>query len=675
MDQNDLRSLPGIGEARAKALEKLGIRRVEDFLTFFPRGYEDRREVKTIASLMEGDRCSVRAMVGTQPRSVRISGGRTVTRVKVFDSTGSMEMIFFNKAFVADKLEPGKEYVFYGRTEFWNRSCSMVSPDFEEAGRARLTGRILPVYRLTGGMTRNIIMMGADIAMQRGLWPKDVLPEEYAARFMPIREAVRELHRPTSPEKAAEARRRFIFEELFLYSLGAGIFKKAASGLGIPLKNNDPKEFYSLLPFTLTGDQRRAIEDCFKDMQSGKRLNRLIQGDVGSGKTMVAAACCWLAAKSGYQAAIMAPTEILARQHYKNLAPLFEKCGIRARLLVSAMSAKEKRMIKEDAALGTADVFIGTHALLQKDVSFRDAALFVVDEQHRFGVEQRAALGEKSRGSHLLVMSATPIPRTLTLIIYGDLDISIISELPPGRQKVRTFSIGDGKRRDMWEYVRAQVKEGGQAYIVCPMIEGSDDPDGKKAASELHDTLSKNVFPELKVGLLHGKMKAAEKDAVMASFASGETHILVCTTVVEVGVDVPNANMMIIENAQFFGLSQLHQLRGRVGRGSRKSWCFLMNGDGGALSKARMEVLCSTSDGFKIAEEDLKIRGPGDFFGNRQHGLPDFRLADLAADEQIFRDARSSALELLEKDPMLSMHPALREKTEKLFSDAETSRN
>ena len=433
----------------------------------------------------------------------------------------------------------------------------------------------------------------------------------------------------------------------------------------------DMDGFYSALPFPLTEAQRRAIDDAVGDMTRGRPMNRLVQGDVGSGKTMVAAACIWFAAQNGWQSALMAPTEILARQHYDNLSPLFAAFGLHVALLTGSTKAKERRAVLEGLALGQIDLCIGTHALLTEDVQYARLGLVITDEQHRFGVNQRSALGRKGEDPHLMVLSATPIPRTLGLIIYGDLDVSIIDQLPPGRQKVDTFAVDERYRQRLNGFIRKQVGEGRQVFIVCPLVgEGDSLPDERKAATEYAEKLQKEVFPQLRIAVLHGKMKPKEKDAVMAAFVAGETDILVSTTVIEVGVDVPNATLMVVENAELFGLSQLHQLRGRVGRGSHKSYCILVSQDATETGKARLKALTDTNDGFKIAEEDLKLRGPGDFFGQRQHGLPGLKVADLSCDMRLLDEAQTAARALLETDPTLSdlAHRKLKGRIAELFT-------
>ena len=648
--------LPGVGPKRAALLGKLGILTLGDFLTFFPRDYEDRSQEKTIFSALDGEKVCVRAIVGSQAATSMPRRGLTITKVRVFDDTGALEMVFFNQPFVKNQLKLGKEYVFYGKIEARGRAKTMQTPQFEAAESAGVyTGRILPVYPLSQGITRKIVLDGVREALKCGEEFCDFLPLGAEARhqLIDVSSAYTAVHFPRSLEEAEAARRRFIFEEFFVFCCGARLIKKQnEQDVGCVMKREEPEEFYSLLPFTPTDAQRRGIGEAFSQMCSGRRMNRLIQGDVGSGKTMAAAACLWLAVKNGFQGTVMAPTELLSRQLYETIGALLNPAGMRCECLSSSMSKSEKVRIKQALAAGEVDVLCGTHAILQEDVRFSRLGLFIVDEQHRFGVRQRALLGAKNSEAHTLVMSATPIPRTLTLMIYGDLDVSVIDQLPPGRKPVATYAVSEKLRPRVLKFIAQQIEEGGQAYVVCPLVEESENLDRKSAQQEA-DELQK-AFPQWQVGLLHGKMKSADKEAVMRSFVEGKTRVLVATTVVEVGVNVPNATLMVVENADLFGLSQLHQLRGRVGRGLRQSHCILVSGDPSEVARRRLNILCETNDGFAIAQEDLKLRGPGDFFGNRQHGLPAFRIANLAEDMELLYTAQEEANSLLERDGELA---------------------
>ena len=727
-----LTALPGVGPARARSLEKLGFRTVGDLLGYYPRDYEDRTKRYAIAQAPADTPVCVSAMVAETPRLSRIRKGLELTRVKVVDSSAAMTLTFFNQSYVRDALVPGQEYIFYGRVEGDRGGRQMTNPVFEREDRARFTGRILPVYPLTAGVSNNLLAGLAQRAVEEcACQVAETLPADLleAHDLAPAEFSCRSIHFPQDFDALARAKRRLVFEELFTLSAGLALLRQRRSGgEGPAFPACDPADFYALLPFAPTEAQRRTISECAADLASGRPMNRLLQGDVGSGKTAVAAACAWMAFRSGWQAAMMAPTEILAEQHCRALSALLAPAGMRVGLLTGSMRAGEKKRVYAALEAGEIDFVVGTHALLSGPVAFRRLGLVVADEQHRFGVEQRAALaakantpdcppeagrrlcgegggdsvssaangmdgvpaaacrcgeveqraalaakGEKKIRPHVLVMSATPIPRTLALIIYGDLDVSVIDQLPPGRLPVKTVLVGESKRQRMYGFVREQIRQGRQAYIVCPAIE--TDPESAaadlKRVVEYAEGLQKQVFPDLRVGLVHGRMKAKDKEAAMAAFARGETHILVSTTVVEVGVDVANATLMIVENADRYGLSQLHQLRGRVGRGEHQSWCVLVSDNRSPETRARLKVLVDTADGFRIAEEDLKLRGPGDFFGRRQHGLPALRMADLNTDTRVLKEARDAAVALLSADPDLSRpeHRPLQEKVRRLFEE------
>ena len=554
----------------------------------------------------------------------------------------------------------------------------MANPIVEPEGRREATGRIVPVYPLTAGVSQLIlsrsIRQGLDACAD--ILP-DVLPDEVRRRHQLCRAgyAYENIHFPEGPEALELARRRLAFEELFLFTLGLRRLRRRRETAAVePFRPVDMESFYQALPFALTEAQRRCVEESLADMASGRAMNRLCQGDVGSGKTMVAAACVYFSVKNGRQAALMAPTEILARQHYEGLAPLMEPLGIRCALLTGSNTAKEKRTLAAGLAAGEIDFIVGTHALITGGVEYRRLGLVVTDEQHRFGVGQRAALAGKGDHPHTLVMSATPIPRTLALILYGDLDVSVIDQLPPGRRPVQTSFVDSRYHPRIYQFLRKLVGEGRQVYIVCPQVAGGEEDD-RKAVTEYAAQLQREVFPDLRVAYVHGKMKPKEKEAVMSAFAAHETDILVSTTVIEVGVDVPNAAVMVVENAERFGLSQLHQLRGRVGRGAWQSYCVLISDNQNEETLRRLKVMTQTSDGFKIAEEDLRLRGPGDFFGQRQHGLPGLRVADIGCDAQLLREAQAAADALLERDPELKSCPAAAERMAELFAEAADTLN
>ena len=668
----DIRYIKGVGEARAKSLAKLGITDLRSLLSYFPRAYDDRRAYKKIADLIPGENACACAVIAGEPKLSRIRKGLDLVKLRAVDETGALELTYFNQSYLKNTFHTGDAYVFFGRAEGTPSRPQMTNPLFEREGAHQITGRIMPIYPLTAGVSQSMLYK----AVEQGLAAcvdelPDILPEDVRLVYQlcHTRFAYENIHFPTDDEALSAARRRLAFEELFLLALGLKLLRERRTFVaGKQCKKVDLSPFFTSLPFSLTGAQRRAIGDIARDLTGKRPMNRLVQGDVGSGKTMVAAAAIYMAAKNGLQCALMTPTEILAEQHYRSLAPLLEPLGIPCALLTASTKAKERRALNERLRSGELSLVIGTHALLSPDVQYQNLGLVVTDEQHRFGVNQRAALSAKGDDPHLLVMSATPIPRTLALMIYGDLDVSILNELPPGRQKIDTFAVPSSYHERIYAFLRKLVAEGRQAYIVCPMVAENDElPDERKAVTAYAETLQKEVFPDLRIAPIHGKMKPKEKDAVMRAFAAHEIDVLVSTTVIEVGVDVPNAALMLIENAECFGLSQLHQLRGRVGRGRHKSYCVLVSDNKGEENKQRLKVMSSTSDGFAIAEEDLKLRGPGDFFGSRQHGLPSLRVADLSCDLSLLHETQSAAGQLLAADPALKNHPLLKARVELLF--------
>ena len=648
-----------MGESRAKALEKLGIRTLADMMGYFPRAYEDRRHFYTIAEAPLETPVCVRAMAASPPTGAFVRRGMELLRLRAVDETGALDITWFNQNYLKAHLQTGETYVFYGRVSAMGRRRTMVNPVFEREDRQGVvTGRILPIYRLTAGLSQKFLMGTVAQTLELcGSQAPDVLPPGLQERLhlAQARYAYENIHFPRDEQALEQARRRLVFEELFVLAAAMGMMRrKRTAGDGKKLVAYPMEDFWDRLPYRPTGAQVRAVNEAMADMTSGVPMNRLLQGDVGSGKTLVAAALIWQCVKNGLQAAFMAPTEILADQHHANLSHLLEPYGIRVVKLTGSMRAAEKRNVNELLQAGLAHVAVGTHALIGAAVAFRDLGLVITDEQHRFGVEQRSALSGKGVRPHVLVMSATPIPRTLALIIYGDLDISVLDELPPGRQKVDTFALGEDMRQRIWRFVRRLVGQGRQVFIVCPMVEENQDlPAGMKSAETYARQLQQDIFPDLRVACVHGRMKARAKDQIMAAFAAGEYDILVSTTVIEVGVDIPNAALMIVENADRFGLSQLHQLRGRVGRGRHKSYCVLFSEADTPDAKARLAIMTKTNDGFKISEEDLRLRGPGDFFGSRQHGLPEMHVADLSGDMRVLKDAQLQAQELLAEDPAL----------------------
>ena len=668
----DIRYIKGVGEARAKSLAKLGITDLRSLLSYFPRAYDDRRAYKKIADLIPGENACVCAVIAGEPKLSRIRKGLDLVKLRAVDETGALELTYFNQSYLKNTFHTGDAYVFFGRAEGTPSRPQMTNPLFEREGAHQITGRIMPIYPLTAGVSQSMLYKAVEQSLAACVDElPDILPEDVRLVYQlcHTRFAYENIHFPTDDEALSAARRRLAFEELFLLALGLKLLRERRTFVaGKQCKKVDLSPFFTSLPFSLTGAQRRAIDDIARDLTGQRPMNRLVQGDVGSGKTMVAAAAIYMAAKNGLQCALMAPTEILAEQHYRSLAPLLEPLGIPCALLTASTKAKERRALNERLRSGELSLVIGTHALLSPDVQYQNLGLVVTDEQHRFGVDQRAALSAKGDDPHLLVMSATPIPRTLALMIYGDLDVSILNELPPGRQKIDTFAVPSSYHARIYAFLRKLVAEGRQAYIVCPMVAENDElPDERKAVTAYAETLQKEVFPDLRIAPIHGKMKPKEKDAVMRAFAAHEIDVLVSTTVIEVGVDVPNAALMLIENAECFGLSQLHQLRGRVGRGRHKSYCVLVSDNKGEENKQRLKVMSSTSDGFAIAEEDLKLRGPGDFFGSRQHGLPSLRVADLSCDLSLLHETQSAAEQLLAADPALKNHPLLKARVELLF--------
>ena len=672
---DSIQYMTGVGEKRAKAFEKLGVRTYRDMLGYFPRAYEDRRALYAIADAPLDTPVCVRAMVSAQPTTVRVRRGMTLTKLRAVDESGSLEITYFNQEWLKNQLTPGETYVFYGRLGEAGRRRTMTNPAFEaEDAQGTVTGRIMPIYRMTAGLSQKLILQCVQNALEECDEVPDILPDAVRDKYQlaQARFSYENIHFPRDDLSLDQARQRLVFEELYVLAGALELLRsrrKESSGVALPPLSMD--DFWKALPYSPTEAQKRAVNEALADMRSGKPMNRLLQGDVGSGKTLAAAALIWQTVRCGYQAAFMAPTEILAEQHFQTLSDMLEPYGVHVVKLTGSMTAPQKRKVVENLTLGLADVAVGTHALISSGVEFRSLALVVTDEQHRFGVEQRSALSGKGLHPHVLVMSATPIPRTLALIIYGDLDISVLDELPPGRTPVETYAVGEDMRQRIWNFVRRLVSEGRQVFIVCPMVEENEElPDNVKSAKEYAAELQKDVFPELRVLCIHGKMKSKEKDAVMSAFAAGQADILVSTTVIEVGVDVPNAALMIVENADRFGLSQLHQLRGRVGRGRHKSYCVLFSEAKTDSARSRLKIMTDTNDGFLISQEDLRLRGPGDFFGSRQHGLPDMHVADLSADMRVLKQAQTEAQDVLKSDPALEKpeNAPLRERIDELFA-------
>jgi len=665
--------LPGISKARSKMLSKLGISTTEDIIKHYPRGYENRGNLKYISQLTDGEKVLIKATVSDDCQVRKIRKNLTVTKVHAFDETGRIEITYFNQAYMADLLRAGAELRFFGKVTVNGRKAEMVNPLTES--EEKNTGGLMPLYNLTKGITGN--MFSAYVRMSlNGIdyQSEETLPEYIRKKHQlcDLLYAYENIHFPASLFAAETAKRRLAFEELLFMQLGLRMLKKVNSGNKGRIFSDFKiaERLAEYLPYELTSAQKRVIREIAKDIKSGKQLNRLVQGDVGSGKTIVACAALMMAAQDSCQGALMAPTEILACQHYEALSPIFSDFGFSCRLLTGSTPKKEKKEISEKLALGEIDILIGTHALIENDVVFKNLALCVTDEQHRFGVKQRNRLFEKGEGVHMLVMSATPIPRTLALILYSDLDISVIDEMPPGRQKVETYLVSPDSRDKINYFLKTEIAKGNRIYAVCPLIEESENSDPSLKSATDYAAELKKALPDARIALLHGKMKPAEKDRIMMDFKNGNTDILVSTTVIEVGVNVPEATVMLIENAERFGLSQLHQLRGRVGRGTRKSYTLLVTNSKGKTSSERMKIMLETTDGFKISEKDLELRGPGDFFGSEQSGFADLKIADLITDIKLLAIASEEAKEILAFDPDLSQKKniLLRKNVSKMFS-------
>lgn len=660
----DIRYLKGVGEKTARLYNKLGIFTVDDLIRHYPRKYLDYSNTVSVKDAPPDTPVFIKATMITPVKESMIRKGLTLYKCNFSDGETVIRVTIFNNKYLAKALRTFDDYILYGKVEKTFTSASMSSPQIERADKAE----VHPVYPTTEKLSVKAISNSVRNALALVGKIPETLSDDILKKYdlVSLDFATRQIHFPTDEKNVEPARHRLIFDELLTLQLGLLKLKeKDVKGNSCKIKKDFTNEFYSLLPFTPTGAQKRAVADCIEDMQSDRMMNRLIQGDVGSGKTAVAGAVIYTVIKNGAQAALMAPTEILATQHFESFKKLFASTDVRVALLTGSVKAGEKKEIKRALCNGEIDLIVGTHALIQNDVEFENLGLVCTDEQHRFGVQQRANLAMKGNNPHLMVMSATPIPRTLGLIIYGDLDISLLDELPPGRQEIRTDVVTSAYHKRIYKFIRDAVDRGEQAYIVCSLVdEGESD---LISAKEYADNLAKNEFVGYSVGLLHGKMKPAEKDKVMQSFAEGETQILVSTTVVEVGVDVPNATVMLIENADRFGLSQLHQLRGRVGRGKNKSYCILVSDNKSDSSRERLQVMKHTSNGFDIADYDLKSRGPGDFFGKRQHGLPDLKIADMLEDTETLRQCRECALKMLESDPRLDGYPELCERINNMF--------
>ena len=668
-----VRYLKGVGPKTAERFEKLGILTLSDLLCHYPRRYLDFSKPYSIAEAPADTECVVKAEVFAKPGGRILPGGRRMERITAGDDVSSLEITWFNNPYAAQKLELGQEYYFQGIVTGGMLRRQMVNPQVRTDAQVK-SSPFEAVYPQTEGLTSSAIAKCVRQLLPHAELLPDPLPSEMLKKYRLLSkaDAVRAIHCPATEEEAFAARRRLIYEELLVLQLGIGRMKNhGAASTGAPMKKADASPFWESLPFSPTGAQRRAVEEILTDMSGETSMNRLLQGDVGSGKTLVAAAAIWACIRAGYQAALLAPTEILASQHAENLNRLLSPFGMRVALLTGGMKAAARRTTLAAIRDDEADLIVGTHAILSEGVEFARLGLAVVDEQHRFGVRQRGLLAEKAANPHLLVMSATPIPRTMGLLMYGDLDISILDELPPGRKPVKTRCITGKKRADLYGFLDREIDSGRQAYIVCPAIEDAGGS-GLNAVKSYYEDIAKAYLPDRRVGLMHGKLKPKEKAEVMDDFKSGRLDALVSTTVIEVGVDVPNATVMVIENAERYGLSALHQLRGRVGRGAAESWCFLVSDNASESVQKRLKFLCSTSDGFAVAQYDLETRGPGDFFGSRQHGLPTLQIADLMNDTRTLHAAQSEAVALLAEDPLLERpeHALLARQVEQMFDKA-----
>lgn len=666
----DIRYLKGVGEKRAGLLNKLGIFTIEQLFEYYPRDYRDFSHEMLVSDCESGENACIKATLISNVKEHMVRRGMTLYKCDFTDGKTVIHATLFNQKFLAKSLKIYEDYILFGKIEkrlsFAEMNSPQILPAKDNAG-------IHPIYRATEKPSSAAIEKLVRTALEQHGEFAETLPQEIRQKYdlIDLTAAMRNIHFPNSFELLAAARKRLIFEELLTLQLGLLKLKsKKRRESHIRIINDFTQEFLHLLPFSPTGAQLRAVKDCVADMQGKYPMNRLLQGDVGSGKTAVAAGVIYTAVKNGFQCALMAPTEILANQHYETLSNLLGGAGIKTELLTGSTPAAEKRRIKAALACGEAQLAIGTHALIQKDVDFKNLGLVITDEQHRFGVNQRASLAEKGSEVHTLVMSATPIPRTLALMIYGDLDISILDELPPGRQKIRTDVVDSRYHKRLYEFVKKQIAAGQQAYIVCPLVEAGESD--LLPAEEYAEQLANGAFKGINLGVLHGKMNSKSKERVMAGFVSGHIKILVATTVVEVGVDVPNASVMIIENAERFGLSQLHQLRGRVGRGKAQSYCVLVSDSESETARERLQIMKKYSDGFKIADEDLKQRGPGDFFGNRQHGLPELKIADMLSNTEILAECRRCADDILKEDFRLDLpkYAPLAEKITQMFSES-----
>lgn len=654
----DVKYVKTVGPNRVKLLNKLNIYTLKDLIEYYPRDYEDRSKPKNLYECIDGEEVLIEAMATGRINEMH-KGRMTISRLIVKDQTGTCYITWFNQGYLRDKFQPGRMYRFFGKISNKNGRLEMNSPVYDEIDQSKNTGKIIPIYPLTFELKQNTLrrIIENGLLEVNGQLP-ETLPEYILKEnnLWDINNAIERIHFPIEFSDFNKARERLVFEELLTMQLALlklkNNYEHETDGIQFS-KDVHMSDVINMLPFRLTKAQLRVLEEIDRDMESNKPMNRLLQGDVGSGKTVVAMIAAYKAVKSGYQATIMAPTAILASQHLESFKGILDELGIRTELLISNVTKKKKAEILEKLQSGEIDVLIGTHAILEENVVFKNLGLVVTDEQHRFGVKQRSTIAAKGQNPDIIAMSATPIPRTLALILYGDLDISIIDELPPNRKKIETFAVRKNMEERVNNFIKKQIAEGRQAYIVCPLVEENEDMEGLQSVVELAEKYQKETFSEYKVAYLHGKMKPKEKDEIMQRFKDGEIQILIATTVIEVGVNVPNASIMVVENAERFGLAQLHQLRGRVGRGEYQSYCILKYEGNGETIRQRMKVMCDTNDGFIISEKDLELRGSGDFFGTEQHGLPEFKIANLFEDMAVLKKVQGLALKIMEDDPLL----------------------
>ncbi len=646
-----------VGPNRAELLNKLGIFTLKDLITYFPREYEDRGKVKKICECIDGEVALIEGVVVSRIVEIKMRN-KAMYKLQLRDETGTCTALWFNQSYLKNIFKPGEKYKFYGKISSQYGRVEIASPVYDKATETRNTGKIIPIYPLTKNLTQNVLRKIIELGLSEVEDElEETLPEYILEKYklMNLNDTIKKIHFPEKLEDFEQARKRLAFEELLIMQLALLELKNSylseKNGIAFE-KNIKISEVINELPFKLTKAQLRVLEEIELNMESNKEMNRLLQGDVGSGKTVVAILAAYKAAKSGYQVAIMAPTAILATQHLESFTQILNNKGINCELLISSTTKKKKEEIREKLKNGKIDILIGTHAILEENVEFKKLGLVVTDEQHRFGVKQRTKITEKGQNPDVLVMSATPIPRTLALILYGDLDISIIDELPPNRKKIETYAVRKNMEERVNNFVKQQIEEGRQAYIVCPLVEEDEESD-LKAVTSLAEKYKKEIFSQYRLEYLHGKMKPKEKEQIMQEFKEGNIDILISTTVIEVGVNVPNASLMIVENAERFGLAQLHQLRGRVGRGEYKSYCILKYEGNSENTRERMKVMCQTNDGFIISEKDLELRGSGDFFGTAQHGLPELKVANLFEDMPLLKEVQKLAIDILKEDQKL----------------------